>query len=264
MLHMHVKRLLSAYLDKALERNTAVEMEVHLKTCDQCAEALAEIQSGAAFAAVARDEIVLDKARHVRLKNLIKPVRPSRFLLRITGAALALIIAITRYFFVTRQTTSRTALAGALPLDLLVQEAASLTPAPEWDTEPYAKLARTKLELEGFTGQVFSEPQLPERFSFVRGFIYHAKYGGAIGRIYASSDGHQVIALFEQPRETPMAYPPRNPRDSTFLGKKCIEVRWPTLRLFSWVTGPRRTLLLTNMSTTELQPLFTEYPGLRD
>lgn len=270
MLHIQAKRLLSAYFDKALGQETALQVKQHLESCSSCAEAFEEIKSGAALTSLGRPEVLLDELTLQRLKNRLKPIRSGISRFRLATAAMLLFLLLAGfYFFLNRSSNPVTGsfltsgkTEGALPLDLLVQEATMVTSKPEWDTEPYAKLTSTKAELENFTGQGFREPEFSPDFVFVRGFVYQQKYGGAIGRIYASNDGHQIVAIFEQPKETPMAYPPRNPRESSFLGKECIEVRWPTLRLFSWVTGQRRTMVLSNMRTDQLQPFFLNYPGL--
>jgi hypothetical protein len=270
MLHVEAKRLLSAYLDNALDRERFLEVKQHLETCSSCVRALDEIKSGAALTSVGRPEVALDEFTRDRLRKRLNPVRSSILRYKLTTAATLLFLVLGGvYFFLNRANSgfkenlsTSTKSEGALPLDLLVQEAAIVTPKPEWDTEPYAKLTTTKTELENFTGQGFREPEFPADFHFVRGFVYQQKYGGAIGRIYSSNDGRQIVAIFEQPKETPMAYPPRNPQESSFLGKDCIEVRWPTLRLFSWVTEQKRTMVLSNMRTDQLQPLFLNYPGL--
>jgi hypothetical protein len=60
-----------------------------------------------------------------------------------------------------------------------------------------------------------------------------------------------------------MAYGAGNSEQQEFLGRDCIEVLWPSLRLLSCEAGEKRILLLSNVSTVQLESAFKNYPDLQ-
>jgi hypothetical protein len=261
MMHFIAKRFLSAYLDDALDEKRQAAVSEHVNKCSCCKEMYSALKQGSHIIKTVMDQ----DATSLPLLNRegIKWTRPvvSREWFGWI-AAVVLALALSGLLFFQNKITPAIDDEGAFYLDLLLQEAANVGNSPQLLTTPYAALAQSPDELIRLTGVAQAEPALPSGFRFKRGFIYDKSYGGGIGRVYVSDDG-RILCLVEQPIETKMAYGAGNSEEQLFLGRECIEVVWPSLRLLSCESGSKRILLLSNVSTTQLESAFLHYPDLQ-
>lgn len=263
--HLRSKRLLSAYVDQALDRSARAAVHSHLEGCRKCRQALEEIETGSRLAKLARQHNELDELTRARLFHSLNQVsrRKQRKLIPAWAVwsaigALAVVLVLLRSVdrpWKIPDTTIRQ--AGSLPLDLFLQEATDRGRR----TDAYAFMASSAEELSQHVGRVLPEPDLPSGFSFRRGFIYQQRYGGAIGRVYGAPGGG-IICLLDQPVKAMVRYGERNPERCLFCGRYCRQLRWPSLRLLTWEAGTRRTLLLTNLGEDQLEQAFVHYPSL--
>ncbi len=271
MWHVRSRRLLSAYVDEALDPRTRIVVRRHLERCSECQRALEEIKSGSRLAKLARQHYELNNLALARLFHSLSQGSPRKqrkstlgWALGLAAVALAVVLALSSYFdgpFKIRGTQTQVAQAGSLPLNLFLQEANDPGNRVRNGTDAYEFMASSPEELSQRAAQVLPEPDLPPGCSFRRGFIYRQRYGGAIGRVYAALDG-RIICLLDQPIKARVAYGDLKPQRRFFCGKYCRELRWPSLRLLTWETGSRRTLLLTNLKEDQLEEAFVHYPGL--
>jgi len=255
MIHFFAKRYLSAYLDDALDTKKENGVRQHLEQCSSCRQLYTAIKQSSKL------------IQSVRLQNdsssIIYTNSPSISIGRYgwAAAAVAFLFGVSALFFAYSKSNSTIDPKGAVYLDLLLQEAANSGSGPQLIKTPYHAVVQSPVQLTRITGRHYTDPALPANFQFRRGFIYDQKYGGGTGRVYVSPEG-QILCLFEQPIEMNMAYGAGNSEKQRFLGRDCVEVLWPSLRLVSCEAGAKRILMLSNISTEQLESAFRHYPDL--
>ncbi|MCI0415371.1 zf-HC2 domain-containing protein [bacterium] len=255
MMHFFAKRYLSAYLDDALNDKNRNAVRQHLERCSSCRQLYAAIKQSTELIQSVRKQSIPSSIVYADVRS------PSFSRYGWVAAAAAFLFAVGTLLFSYSKTRSTIDPQGAIYLDLLLQEAANSGSGPQLIKSPYHALAQSPVELSRITGRQYAEPVLPSDFRFQRGFIYEEQYGGGVGRVYVSNEG-KILCLFEQPVETKMAYGAGNQEVQEFLGRDCIEVLWPSLRLVSCESGDKRILMLSNISTEQLESAFRSYPDL--
>jgi hypothetical protein len=255
MMHFIAKRYLSAYLDDALNDKKRNAVRQHLERCSSCRQLYTALKQSS--------ELIQSVREQNATSSIIYAGTSSSSFNRYgwIAAAVAFLFAVGTLLFSYSKPDPTIDPKGAVYLDLLLQEAANFGSGPQMMRTPYQALAQSTMELSRITGRQYAEPDLPADFQFRRGFIYDQQYGGGMGRVYVSSEG-KILCLFEQPAETEMAYGAGNEKEQEFLGRECIEVLWPSLRLVSCESRDKRILMLSNFSAEALESAFRDYPDL--